>query len=120
MSTEDRLRAALESTASTVRDDTLRPLAATPPPPRRGRRVAAPFAAALAVLLILGVVDAVARTDTAPTGAAAVSQLASVGGFPTGIAVDQANATVYVASGDANDLAVLSAATCRAAASAHC
>jgi uncharacterized membrane protein len=73
MSTEDRLKAALEATASTVRDDTLRPLAATARAPRRWPRVAAPLAAALAVLLILGVVSAVARTDTSPTGAAAVS-----------------------------------------------
>ena len=134
-SPEDRLRAALAAEASTVREETLRPLAVPPagPPaaaPAAARRAArgwprflAPIAAAAAVMLIVGVAVAIGRTDGAPQparGARPAAPTVRIGGYPTGIAYDGATRTVYVATGETNVLTVVNAATCNASSTAGC
>ena len=46
--------------------------------------------------------------------------MARVGGFPTGLAVDAAHDTVYVASGDANSLSMIDTRTCNASTTRGC
>jgi DNA-binding beta-propeller fold protein YncE len=123
--TEDRLREALAAAASTVREDTLRPLTV---PERRGRRrlrVLAPLAAAAAVLLIVGLEVGIGRTPSPPPRSqAAIPAVLNVrfGQIPTRVALDTTNRTMYVSawhegrslSSVGGTVAMVNVATCNA------
>jgi YVTN family beta-propeller protein len=120
---EDRLKEALAAKAGAVREDTLRPLVVPGRGSRRWPRVIAPVAAAAAVLIVVGVEITVGQmTGTpAPVGdAAPVAQTVAVGGFPTGIALDAASGTLYIAAGSSDDMAMVNAATCNASRARGC
>ena len=98
--TEERLRAVLAETAGTVREDTLRPLAVPARRQRRWPRVAAPIAAAAAVVTVLGIEIAVGRMAAPPkpaNGAAPPALAIKVGNLAQHMAYDGANGTLYVA-----------------------
>jgi YVTN family beta-propeller protein len=143
--TEQRLTEALSKLARSVREEGLRPLGAaqaqrrpvrTPklkhllasPPAsawsrRRPERLLAPVAAAAALVLVIAGAAALprllhSRAVSASSGRAAPT--VKVGGFPTGVAFDAADNTVYVSSGDANDLTMIDAKTCNAGQRSGC
>ena len=98
--TEERLRAVLAETAGTVREDTLRPLTVPARRRRRWPRLAAPIAAAAAVLTVLGIEIAVgqmASPPRAPGGAVRTAPAIGVGNGAQGMAYDGADGTLYVA-----------------------
>ncbi len=74
--------------------------------------------AALVVALALALVS----SGSTPTSSASAQSapLVTVGGFPTGIAIDPAHQTVYVANGDANSLSMFAEATCNATTTTGC
>src|SRR5215470_10970566 len=120
--TEDRLREALAAAASAVREDTLRPLTVPERGPRRWPRLLAPVAAAAAVLLIVGVEFGIGRMPTPPprphAGIPAVLNV-PFGEFPSGVALDAAAGTMYVAArnqakGLVGTLAMVNVARCNA------
>jgi DNA-binding beta-propeller fold protein YncE len=120
--TEDRLRQALAAAADTVREDTLRPLTIPERRRRRWLRLLAPLAAASAVLLIVGIEVGTGRTHAPPprsgTGIPAVVN-AHFGRFPTGVALDTASGTMYVAARNegrtlSGALSMVNVATCNA------
>jgi DNA-binding beta-propeller fold protein YncE len=118
--TQERLADALQAAAGAVREDTLRPLGAARS--RRRLPVLAPVAAAVSVLLIIGLALAVSplahRRSLAPAGG--VAPVVPVGGFPTGIALDTAHNTIYVSAGTADELSMINTADCNAAYLAGC
>ncbi len=116
--TQERLADALGAAAGAVRDETLRPLDGAR---AKRRRVLPAAAAAVSVLVIIGLALAVsplARHGSSAAGDAA--PVVRVGGFPTGLALDSANSTLYVSSGAANELSLVNTATCNAASVAGC
>jgi YVTN family beta-propeller protein len=121
---EDRLIEALAAKAGAVREDTLRPLVVPGRRPRRWPRVVAPVAAAVAVLIVVGVELTVGQMTGTPTAsgwvATATAPTVGVGGFPTGVALDAASGTIYVAAGTSDDLAMVNAATCNASRTRGC
>jgi YVTN family beta-propeller protein len=117
--TEERLRDALDAAGRAVRDEDLRPLPAageTAGSRRHGwQRWLAPAAAAAAVIVI-ATFALVPALQHRPKASHDVSgPVATVGAFPTGIAVDTATSTAYVSAGAANSLSLVSTATCNAA-----
>jgi YVTN family beta-propeller protein len=117
---QDRLADALRAAAETVREETLRPLG--PGRTRRRLRVLAPAAAAVSVLVIIGLALAASPLLRGGSSAAsgAVAPVVSVGGFPTGIALDSAHDTIYVSGGTVNKLSMINASTCNASHLAGC
>ncbi len=67
---------------------------------------------AVVSLLLVGSAAKIVRVTVAPT--------ASVGGFPTGVAVDSATDTVYVASGSSSALSIINGKSCNASSSSGC
>jgi YVTN family beta-propeller protein len=117
--TQDRLADALGAAAGAVREETLRPLDTARA--RRRPPVLAPAAAAVSVVVIIGLALAVAPLlhSRAPvTGG--VAPVVTVGGFPTGIALDSAHHTAYVSAGAAGALSMINTSTCNATQRAGC
>jgi YVTN family beta-propeller protein len=118
--TEERLSDALDAAGRAVRDEDLRPLHApgnTAGARRHGwQRWLAPAAAAAAVIVIatFALVPALGHGPRSLTGES--WPVATVGAFPTGIAVDTATSTAYVSAGEVNSLSLISTAACSAAA----
>jgi YVTN family beta-propeller protein len=116
--TEQRLADALDAAGRAVRDEDLRPLR-TPPDKGGVRRYRwlAPAAAAAAVIVIatFALVPGPRHSSRPASGQSA--PVATVGAFPTGIAVDVATGTAYVSAGAVNELSLISTANCNAAAS---
>lgn len=118
--TEERLADALDAAGRAVRDEDLQPLRVrgdTAGMRRHGwQRWLAPAAAAAAVIVIatFALVPALQHSPRSVTGLA--GPVATVGAFPTGIAVDTATSTAYVSAGATNALSLISTATCNAAA----
>src|SRR5580704_7858827 len=77
-------------------------------------------AAALVVAVVLALVLSGSTPTPSSSASAESAPLVTVGGFPTGIAVDPADQTVYVANGDANSLSMFSEATCNATTTTGC
>jgi DNA-binding beta-propeller fold protein YncE len=118
--TQERLADALQAAARAVREDTLRPLS----PGRRRRRlpVLAPVAAAVSVVVIVGLIVALSplgHRGSQPAGSGAAPTVA-VGGYPTGIALDAAHDTIYVSAGSANGLSMIDTATCNSSDQVGC
>ena len=117
---EDRLREALATAASAVREDTLRPLTIPERRPRRWPRRLAPVAAAAAVLVIVAVEVGIGRP--APPRRAAVAPAVvnvPIGQIPAAAAIDRAASTMYVAAGSRDagaggGLAMVNVAACNA------
>jgi DNA-binding beta-propeller fold protein YncE len=120
--TEDRLKEALAAAAGTVREDALRPLTIPERRRRRRLRLLAPLAAAAAVLLIVGLEVGIGRTPAPPqrSGTVIPAMLhAGFGRFPTGVALDAASGTMYVAARNegrtlSGALSMVNVATCNA------
>jgi YVTN family beta-propeller protein len=119
-STHDRLADALEAAAGAVREETLRPLGTACG--RRRPRVLAPVAAAVSVVVIIGLALAVSPLlhSGAPASGGGVAPVVTVGGFPTGIALDSAHHTIYVSAGAADELSMIDTSTCNATQRAGC
>ncbi|HXW44307.1 MAG TPA: hypothetical protein VEL03_05950 [Streptosporangiaceae bacterium] len=121
--TEERLTDALDAAARAVRGDKLSPLpedaTAIRQRPRLGRRnllAAVAAAAGVALIACFALVPALGHRSGPAIGTnGGAAPVVGVGGFPTGIAVDSANGTVYVSSGDDNELTLINASTCHAA-----
>jgi DNA-binding beta-propeller fold protein YncE len=123
--TEKRLTDALRAAGNAIKDRELRPL------PDRGRdsagqrrtrqRALAAVAAAAAVALIavFAVIPSL-RHNSAPSSDAGASLVVGVGKDPTGIAVDTAYGTAYVADTLANKLSMISTSACGASSGGHC
>jgi DNA-binding beta-propeller fold protein YncE len=133
--TEERLRAVLADTADTVREDTLRPLVVPVRRRRRWPRLAAPIAAAAAVVTVLGIEIAIGQLTgppKAPSGAAHPAPAVKVGMVAQHMAYDGANGTIYVAvtrylpprhnrpRAVAGTLAMINAAACNASSTTGC
>jgi DNA-binding beta-propeller fold protein YncE len=132
--TEERLRAVLADTADTVREDTLRPLVIPARRRRRWPRLAAPIAAAAAVVTVLGIEIAVghmASPPKTPVGAVRTALAVRVGSGAGGMAYDGANGTLYVALSPFSAhyhqpravpgmLAMVNAAACNASSTSGC
>lgn len=128
-SLEGRLAAALSTTASAVRAETLRPLSPARRPARRWALAAAPAAAAAAVVLIVGVAVGIGRMSAAPHPAGGPAQprtpgrTTSMGGYPLRVVFDPSQRTIYALTGrqlPAADLTVIGTAACNAAAASAC
>jgi YVTN family beta-propeller protein len=120
--TEERLADALDAAGRAVRDQDLRPLRAPEDATgarRHGwQRWLAPAAAAAAVIIIATFALVPALHHSPRSVSSLSAPVATVGAFPTGIAVDTATSTAYVSAGAANELSLISTATCNAAATA--
>ncbi len=120
--TEKRLTDALRAAGDAIKDRDLRPLpenGARTGQRRPGRqRWLAPAAAAAAVVGIATfALVAVQHNGPGPASGASKPQVVGVGEFPTGIAVDTATSTAYVAAGEANALSMINTSKCSAASS---
>ena len=77
-----------------------------------------------AVVVVLAVIAAVVGVlltgSSAKAPKVAIAPTVSVGGFPTGVAVDTATNTTYVASGVSSALSIINDKTCNASTSAGC
>jgi YVTN family beta-propeller protein len=144
--TEQRLTDALRAAAGSVPEEILRPLTSPDPSAkrslasaarsvltgrsahvsmRRGRteRWLAPVAAAAAIGLVVGAVASLPHLlhGAKPSSyGSKVAPVVVVGGFPTGIAFDQASGTIYVSGGDVNALTVINTRTCNATLRSGC
>jgi YVTN family beta-propeller protein len=75
----------------------------------------------IVVVLALAATLVVALSGSStPVRAEAVASTVNVGGFPTGIAVDTVTGTVYVASGNGNELSMVNGTTCNASTTSAC
>jgi DNA-binding beta-propeller fold protein YncE len=118
--TEERLTDALDAAGRAVKGQDLRQLPApgdTARVRRRGgwQRWLAPVAAAAAVAVIATFALIPALRHNPSAGGGGAGSVVTVGGFPTGIAVDTATNTAYVSAGEANSLSLVSTASCNAA-----
>jgi len=84
------------------------------------RRNGIAFIVLVVVLMIAGTLTAVFASSPTPARSEKTAPVVRVGGFPTGVAVDTAHHTVYVASGDANSLSMIDTKTCNAAMTGGC
>jgi DNA-binding beta-propeller fold protein YncE len=118
--TQARLADALEAAAGAVREQTLRPLDSARA--RRRPPVLAPAAAAVSVIVIIGLALAVSPLlhSGSPATGGGVAPVVPVGGFPTGIALDSAHHTIYVSAGAADELSMINTSTCNATQQAGC
>lgn len=82
--------------------------------------IAAGSAAALIVALVLVLVLPGSTPPTSSSAPARSAPVVNVGGFPTGIAIDPSNQSVYVAAGDANSLSMFAEASCKAVDGVQC
>jgi DNA-binding beta-propeller fold protein YncE len=115
--------AALAATASTVREETLRPLTARRRSRRRWPRGLAPLAAALAAVLVIAGVEIGTRQLAGPPPRAAAPRAAPtvpLGGQPDHLALDPASGTLYVADGASGTVTMISTAACNAARRTGC
>ena len=73
------------------------------------------------VLAVIGtVLGVVLGGGSATPASAVVAPTVAVGGFPTGIALDPSNHTIYVADGSANSLSIINTANCNASQTTGC
>jgi len=84
------------------------------------RRNGIAFIVLVVMLMVAGTLIAVSVSSPTPVRAVTTAPVAHVGGFPTGLAVDAAHDTVYVASGDANSLSMIDTETCNASTARGC
>ncbi len=77
-------------------------------------------AAAVLGLMTGGTLGVVLSLSSPSVGAETVAPAVNVGGFPTGLAVDAATGTVYVAAGQANVLSMINGSTCNASTITGC
>ncbi len=77
-------------------------------------------AAVVAVVVIAVALSLLLGGSSAKVVPVTVAPTASVGGFPTGVAVDPTTDTVYVASGVSGSLSIIDARRCNASTSAGC
>jgi DNA-binding beta-propeller fold protein YncE len=118
--TQARLTDALEAAARSVGEERLRPLGSGPA--RRRRSLVAPAAAAMSVMVIIGVALALSPIAHrgSPSSAVGVAPVVDVGDFPTGIALDAAYHTIYVSASGGDELSLINSSTCNASDQAGC
>ena len=88
--------------------------------PRWAALTAGAAVVVLAVAVILALVIPSSTTPSSTSASGVVAPTVSVGGFPTGIAVDSGAKTVYVAAGNANALSMIDEASCNTAVTSGC
>lgn len=122
-SIEDRLARALAITAGAVQEDRLHPLE-SPEPPRRRRwpLMLAPLAAAMAVVLIVGIEVTIGRMTAGQpaSGSAPAAATVSVGKYPDAMVFDAADKTIYVLNQGSKTLTMVGTATCDASTTRGC
>jgi YVTN family beta-propeller protein len=77
-------------------------------------RYAIQWLAALLGLTAGGTLGLVLAGSSTSVAAGTVAPVVNVGGFPTGLAVDAASGTMYIAAGQANALSLINGNTCNA------
>lgn len=120
---EDRLTVALTITADTVKEETLRPLAFPPRMRRRWLLALTPVAAAMAVMLIVGIEVGIGHLgpSTPPARAGLAAPTVSIGKDPAALAFDAADKTIYVLGGRPGlGLTMVGAGDCNASITSGC
>ena len=87
--------------------------------PRRAALVAGAVIVLTAVVILALIIPS-STTTSSSTASGVVAPTVSVGGFPTGIAVNSGAKTVYVAAGDANALSMFDEDLCNATVTSGC
>jgi len=82
--------------------------------------VAAGTAAAVVLAVVLALVLPGSTPPTSSSSPTMSAPVVAVGGFPTGIAVDPSNQTVYVAAGNSNSLSMFAESSCKPIGGAQC